>query len=101
MAKELPGLSLIPLGVKEERYQRPRWLSDYIYSNLNSKTLPIAVFSAMQHGRAIDRLIREVVIADPTLGLVHVLKSDVIDGFYRIGLRPTDDPKLGLVSPSE
>ena len=49
----------------------------------------------MQYGRALDCLIREVVIADPSLGTLHVLKADDINGFYRIILRPMDDPKLG------
>ena len=30
-----------------------------------------------------------------------MIKADVSDGFYRIGLRPSDAAKLGLVFPSE
>ena len=85
VAKEIQGLRLIPPGVKEERDWRPRRLLDYSYIKLNSKTLPIAALSAMQYIWDLDRPIREIVIADPTLGPVHVLKADVIDGFYRIG----------------
>ena len=55
----------------------------------------------MQYGRSLDRLIRGVVIADPALGPVHVLKVDVIGGFYHNGLCPTDAAKLGLVFPLE
>ena len=54
----------------------------------------------MQYGRALDRLIRKMVYADPALGYVYMLKADVSNGFYRIGLRPEDAPKLGLVFPS-
>ena len=54
----------------------------------------------MQYGRALDRLICEIVYADPALGYVLLLKTDVSDGFYRIGLRPEDAPKLGLIIPS-
>ena len=54
----------------------------------------------MQYGRALDRLIREIVYADPALGYVYLLKAYVSDGFYRIGLLPTDAPKLGLIFPS-
>ena len=54
----------------------------------------------MQYGRAVDCLIREIVYADPALGYVYLLKADVSDGFYRIGLRPTYAPKLGLIFPS-
>ena len=57
--------------------------------------------SAIQYGRALDRLIREIVYADPALGCVYLLKADVSDGFYRIGLRPTDAPKLGMNVPSD
>ena len=55
----------------------------------------------MQYGRCLDRLLREIVYANPKLGLVHMIKADVSDGFYRIGLRPSDAAKLGLVFPSE
>ena len=53
----------------------------------------------MQYGRALDRLIRNIVYADPALGYVYLLKADVSDGFYRIGLRPKDAPNLGLIFP--
>ena len=55
----------------------------------------------MQYGRALDRPIREVVIADLALLHVYVLMSDISDGFYRIGLKTTDVPNLGLVLPSD
>ena len=101
VARELPGLRLRSHGVKEERDRRPRWLGDYSYSNLNIKDFPIDALSAMKYGWALDRLIKEVVIADPALGPVYVLNADVSNGFYRIGLKPTDAPKLGLVFLSD
>ena len=55
----------------------------------------------MQYGHDLQCLIREVVISDPALGLVHILKSDVSDDFYRIGLLPTDVPNMGIFSPPE
>ena len=95
--KELPGLSLIPTGVKEERYQRPRWLGDYSFSNLNSETLPISAMSSIQYVWSLERLIRQVFVSDPALGPVHVLKADFCEVFYRIGSRSTDATKIGLV----
>ena len=99
-AKGLPVLRLSPPGVKVERDRRPRWLSDYSFFLINSETLPIACLSAMQYGWALDRLIREIVYADPAQDYVFLLKADVSDGFYRIGLRPKYAPKLGLIFPS-
>ena len=97
VAKRLPGLRLSPPGVKIERDRRPRWIGDYSFNTINAETLPICDLSAMQYGRCLDRLLREIVYADPKLGPVHTIKADVSDGFYRIGLGPSDAAKLGLV----
>ena len=35
------------------------------------------------------------------MGPVDILKADVSDGFYLIGVRPEDAPKLGLIFPSD
>ena len=100
VAKRLLGLRLIPSGVKVKRVRRPHWLGDYSYFKTNAETLPVACLSSMQYGWALDRLIRDIVYADPALGYVYMLKADVSDGFYRIGLRPEDAPKFGLILPS-
>ena len=100
-AKELPGLRLISPGAKEDQDWRPRCIDDYIFTYTNVKYLPIAVLSAIQYGWDLDCLIREVLIADTSLGPVYILKADVINEIYCIVLRPEDAPKLGLVLPSE
>ena len=66
--KELPGLRIGPLEVKEERDWRPRWIGDYSYSNIKSDHLPISAMYAIQYGWDLYRLIRKVVISDTTLG---------------------------------
>ena len=58
VAKRLPGLRLSPPGVKIERDRRPRWIGDYIFNPINSKTLLICDLSAMQYGRCLDRLLQ-------------------------------------------
>ena len=68
VAKRLPGLKLSPPGVKVEWDRRPRWLGNYSYFKTNTKTLPVACLSAMQYGRALDRLLREIFFSDPALG---------------------------------
>ena len=50
----------------------------------------------MQYSRALKRLIREVLTANPYQETVHVLKSDVNEGLYRIGSILTDAPNLGI-----
>ena len=54
---------------------------DYSYSKLNSRNLPIAAMSAMQHGWYLERLITEVIIADVAQGPIYVFKADFSDRF--------------------
>ena len=56
---------------------------------------------AMQYGHSLECLTREFVIANPSLGLMYVLKEFFSDGFYHIGLHPTGAPNLVLVFPLE
>ena len=90
VAKRFPGLQLSPPGVKLERDFRPCWLGDYSFNPINSESLPICDLSAMQYGRCLDCLLREIVYTNPKLGPVYMIKANVIDSFYRIGLRPSD-----------
>ena len=73
---------------------------DYTFSGVNDETLPLAPVEAMQFGHALDRILREIMTADPAYGPVNLIKVDLSDGFYRIGLNANDMPKLGLVFPT-
>ena len=55
----------------------------------------------MQFGLALDRILREILLANPEFGPVNLMKVDLSDGFYRIGLNIGDIPKLGVVFPTE
>ena len=77
------------------------WLINSICSNINTDSLHIDYMSDMQYVRALDRLIREVMIEDPALVPVYVLKADASDGFYHIALRTAYAPNPGLVFTSD
>ena len=66
---------------------------------INNETLPLAPKEAMQFGHALDRILREILLADPKLGPIYLSKLDISDGFYRINLAINDIPKLGVVFP--
>ena len=55
---------------------------------------------SMQFGHALDRILREMLLADPSLGPVQLLKVDLSDSFYRVNLNVDDIPKLGVVFPT-
>ena len=98
--KHLPGLRLSPPGVVPQRGRRPRWICDYTWSGVNNDTTPLAPLDAMQFGHALDRFLRELLLADPKLGPLYLLKLDISDGFYRVNLSIDDIPKLGVVFPT-
>ena len=99
--QSLPGLRVSPPGVVPQRERRPRWICDYSWSQVNEETLPLAALEAMQFGHALDRILREIILADPSLGPVQLMKVDLSDGFYRINLNIDDIPKLGVVFPTK
>ena len=66
---------------------------------MNDETLPLAPKEAMQFGHALDRILREILLADLKLGPVYLSKLDISDVFYRVWLALDDIPKLGVVFP--
>ena len=80
--KDLPGLRLSPPGVIPQRNRQPRWICDYSWWGVNADTLPLAAKESMQFGHALDRILREILLADPIHGPVHLIKIDISDGFY-------------------
>ena len=100
-AMKLPGLRLSPPGCVPQRDRRPRWICDYSWSEVNLETLPLAALESMQFGHALDRILREILLSNPDLGPVSLMKIDISDGFYRVNLNIDDIPKLGVVFPTE
>ena len=54
----------------------------------------------MQYGKALERYLRHILLADPRYGPIYMLKCDLADGYYRLGLIIKDIPKLAVVFPS-
>jgi hypothetical protein len=98
--KHLKNLQVSPIGVVPQHDRRPRTIVDYTYSLVNSETLKLAPQEAMQFGRALERIITQVVHADPRYGPVYFIKVDLSDGFYQIAVRAEDIPKLGVSFPT-
>ena len=98
--KHLRHLRVSPIGVVPQHERRPRTIVDYTYSGVNPETLKLSPQEAMQFGRALERIITQVVRADPRYGPVYFIKIDISDGFYRVFVRADDIPKLGVAFPS-
>ena len=99
--KLLPNLRVSPPGVIPQDGRRPRWIGDWSYYGVNDDTVPLAPQDAMQYGRALERYLRQIVVADQEKhGPVYQIKGDVSDGYYRVGMNPRHVPSMGLVFPS-
>jgi hypothetical protein len=98
--RELRDLRVSPMGVVPQHERRPRPIVDYTFSGVNTDTIPLSPAEAMQFGRALERIIANVVHSDPKFGPVRFLKIDIADGFYRVWLRVPDIPKLAVSIPS-
>ena len=69
LVKDLPGLRLSPIGVVPQCDRRPQTIVDYTFYNVNAETCRLAPEEAMRFGRAFQRLLEEIVNADPRLDL--------------------------------
>ena len=104
LVRHLQNLMLSPAAVKEERERKPRLLCDHSWpwegwTSVNESTIAHAPPEAMQFGRALPRILKDIRHANPRFGPPLLAKHDVKDGFYRLLLRAQDCPRLALVLP--
>ena len=93
-------LRISPMGVVPQRARRPRLIVDYSCFDLNRETLKLAPKEAMQFGKALERILAQIVAANPAHGPIQLIKVDIADGFYRVWLNLSDIPKLAVSIPS-
>jgi hypothetical protein len=67
---------------------------------VNHETLTLSHFECIQFGKALWRVIRHLKSANPHLGSVYLSKIDIANRFYRIWVRASDGPKLGVLFTS-
>ena len=99
LLRHIPNLRISPMGVVPQNDRRPRPIVDYSFSGVNQDTRLLAPREAMQFGRALERLIWQVVHSNPAFGPVQFMKIDVADGFYRVWLDVQDVPTLAVSVP--
>ncbi len=98
--RHMQGLRVSPVGVIPQVARRDRTIVDYSFSGINDDTAPLTPREVMQFGRALDRILAQLLHADPSHGPVHLIKVDLSDGFYRVLVRARDIAKLGVAIPS-
>ena len=99
LVRHLANLRISPMGAVPQRERRPRIIVDYSFSSVNQEADRVAPPEAMQFGRALNRVLNRIATADPADGPVYLSKLDLSDGFYRVPLRDSDIPMLGVAFP--
>lgn len=100
IALALPGIRTSPPGGVPQRDCRPRWIGNYTWSQVNQEAVPIFASESMQFGHALERLLREILLANlpMALSMSSRLTLDLSDGFFcRVKLNANE---LGLVFPT-
>ena len=97
--QHLPNLLISPMGAVPQREHHPRIIVDYSFSIVNQEADRGAPSEAMQFGRALNRVLHRIATADLAEGPVYLSKLDLSDCFYRVPLRDSDIPMLGVAFP--
>ena len=99
LVRELSKLRISPLGVIPQRDRRHRVIADYTYSKVNAETICNNPPS-MQFGHTLWRLLYRIHHANVHYGPTFMIKVDLADGFYRVGVATEDIPTLAVAFPN-
>lgn len=69
MEKYLPNLNINPPEVTPQRDCHLRWICNYTWSGMRSKTILLVPLEAMQYDRALERYLMYIQIADSKYGI--------------------------------
>ena len=91
----LDGLRLSPAGLIPQWDRWDRIVIDYTWSGVNEATPRLAPDS-MQSGHALQRILQRMYDAYYRHGNIYMMKVDIAEGFYCMGVAPEDLPSLRL-----
>jgi hypothetical protein len=94
-----PELRLSPLGIVPQHERRPRIICDYSFYGVNEDTVPTGPHQAMRFGRTLNRIMTQIVRANPKFGPVLLGKYDLADGYYRLPLNTNQAMHLACLFP--
>ena len=92
------GLRLSPAGLVPQQDRQDRIVIDYTWRGVNESTRRLSPDS-MQFGHAQQQILQRMYDADPRHGPIYMMKLEIADGFYHVGLAPEDVPSLGVCLP--
>jgi hypothetical protein len=95
------NLRLSPLDVVPQRDYQPHTIFYYSFFLINDDPIELCPEESMQFGLTQHCILQQIARSGPRLGPVFLSMIDIVDGFYRIGSRADDVPKLGIIFPTQ
>ena len=83
----LHNLWLSPVAVIPQVGMRPRLIFDFTWSGLNNISKRLSPMEAVRFGGALQRILKQVLTADPRLVPVYLSKVDLMDAYMRLWAR--------------
>ena len=80
----LQNLWLSPVAVTPQMRRRPRLIFDFTRSGLNDTSESLSRMEAMPFGGALQRILKQILTADPCLGPVYLSKVYLADAYMRL-----------------
>ena len=77
----LQNLWLSPVAVTPQVGRRPRLIFYFTWSGLNNIAERLSPMEAMRFGDALQRILKQVLTANPRLGPVYLSKLDLADTY--------------------
>ena len=81
--------------------RRIRLIFDFIWSGLNKSTKRLSPMEAMRFGGALHRILKQVLMADPCLGLVYPSKLYLSHAYMRLWVMMEDVPSVTFLAPKK
>ena len=97
----LHNLWISPVAVTPQVGRRLRLIFYFKWIRLNNATERLSPMEAMRFGVALQRILKQVLTADPCLRPVYLIKVDLSNAYMRLWVRMEDAPSVAFLIPKK
>ena len=97
----LQNLWISPVAANPQVGRHPHLIFNFTWSGLNKATKCLAPMETMRFGGALQRILRQVLTADPRLGPVYLNKVEMLHAYMRLWVRIGDVPSFAFLIPKK
>ena len=97
----LQKMWLSPVAVIPQVGRRPCLIFDFTWIRINEATKRLSPMEAMRFRGTLQCILRQVLTADPRLGLVYLRKVDMANAYIWLWVRMEDYPSITFLIPNK